>query len=596
MFMRFLLQSEVSDRKNIDLKSNFKSNGRVLNRKFSALALPLYFAISTLSFADSVTYFGVELPVDSTVAVQDGNTKVTVDGKSILVPQGDVPKKVASIYAADSELLQKNLKWEAVSTLLSEVLSKDEELAVQLLQSIFKTSNYLSEFVGQKLSAIGTNPATAPTLERALSSFDAQLPNPAVLCEAFAAVRETSRRLLQERSPKLVYRYQYQCTEYLQKRSQQLLTEGDLTNGIRIMGTISQLFADGGEAYLPLVTARNRLLQLESAIASGDYLSVSRHVKGLGEDPWLAPFSINLSRSVVQLTLESAIKDSKFGNALRLVPAIDYQRRTPRDHQLILNILEGITASEKDALLADSVSVSLGAFARKDPAIAKAYTSALERVVNEILTARNFQGVEPVLQRLFAVRPDPAPANDVVRGKVVEALLAAGMVFEARSVAAEMTSSVSPVLQLRLLLAGAYVEVGVLIGLIAATFLAVVFLVWGRRSRRPKPVAPKAKPQPKKGLEAEEEDEPPQPRRFVVYSHGIKVGQGLDEYSECLKVFSLKPGVSLQKIKVAYRNAVKTCHPDLNPNAGEAEAARFIQLTRTYEKLLELHEQRTGER
>lgn len=568
----------------------------MLNRKFGALALPLFFAFTNLSFADSVTYLGVELPVDAAIAVQDGHTKVTVEEKTVLVPEGDVPKKVASIYAADPELLQKKLKWEVVDRLLSEVAPKDEELSVQLLHSIFKTSNYLSEVVGHSLSALGSNPATATTLERALSSFDAQLSNPAVLCEAFASVRETSRRLLQERAPKLVYRYQYQCTEYLQKRSQQLLTEGDLANGIRIMGAISQLFADGGEAYLPLVTARNRLLQLESSISSGDYLSVSRHVKGLGDDPWLAPFSINLSRSIVQLTIESAIKDSKFGNALRLIPAIDYQRRTPKDHQLILKILEGINAPDKDALLADSVSVSLGAFARKDPAIAKAYTYALERVVEEMLAARNFQGIEPVLQRLFAVRPDPAPANDTVRGKVVEALLATGMVFEARSVAAEMTSSVSPILQLRLLLAGAYVEVGVLTGLVAAIFLAIVFLVWGRRSRRPKPVIPKKNIRPKKEVEEDEEDEQPQPRRFVVYSHGIKVGQGIDEYSECLKVFSLKPGVSLQKIKVAYRNAVKTCHPDLNPNAGEAEAARFIQLTRTYEKLLELHEQRTGER
>jgi hypothetical protein len=568
----------------------------VLNRNFGALALPIYLAISNLSFADSVSYLGVELPVDAAVAVQDGNTKITIGDKSTLVPQGDVPRKVVSMYATDPELLQKKLKWEVVSRLVSEVVSKDEELAVQLLQCIFKTSNYLADSVGPTLSSIGSNPETASALERALSSFDAQLPNPAVLCEAFAAVRETSRRLLQERAPRLVYRYQYQCTEYLQKRAQQLLTEGDLANGIRMIGAISQLFADGGEAYLPLVTARNRLLQLESAIANGDYLSVSRHVKGLGEDPWLAPFSINLSRSVVQVTLESAIKDSKFGNALRLVPAIDYQRRTPKDHQLILKILEGVSVSEKDALLADSVSVSLGAFARKDIAIAKAYTRALERVVQEILTARNFQAIEPVLQRLFAARPDPSPENDVVRSKVVEALLAAGMVFEARSVAAEMTSSVSPFLQLRLLLAGAYIEAGVLVGLIAAVLLAAVFLVWGRRSRRPKPVTHKAKPRPNKGVEIEEEDEPPQPRRFVVYSHGIKVGQGIDEYSECLKIFSLKPGVSLQKIKVAYRNAVKTCHPDLNPNAGEAEAARFIQLTRTYEKLLELHEQRTGER
>jgi curved DNA-binding protein CbpA len=81
-----------------------------------------------------------------------------------------------------------------------------------------------------------------------------------------------------------------------------------------------------------------------------------------------------------------------------------------------------------------------------------------------------------------------------------------------------------------------------------------------------------------------------------VYSHGIKLNQGLDEYTDCLRVFALRPGVSLQRIKVAYRNAVKTCHPDLNPNSGEDEANQFIRLTKTYERLLRLHEERTGEK
>jgi DnaJ-class molecular chaperone len=61
-------------------------------------------------------------------------------------------------------------------------------------------------------------------------------------------------------------------------------------------------------------------------------------------------------------------------------------------------------------------------------------------------------------------------------------------------------------------------------------------------------------------------------------------------------MFNLKRGASLQQIKVAYRNAVKTCHPDLNPNAGPEETARFITLTKTYERLLTLHAQQTGER
>ena len=83
--------------------------------------------------------------------------------------------------------------------------------------------------------------------------------------------------------------------------------------------------------------------------------------------------------------------------------------------------------------------------------------------------------------------------------------------------------------------------------------------------------------------------------RFVRYTPDLRGGAVRDEYEDLLSVFGVRPGVQLKHIKNAYRNAVKHCHPDLNKNTTSADADRFIYLTQAYDRLLRLHEQRTGE-
>jgi hypothetical protein len=66
----------------------------------------------------------------------------------------------------------------------------------------------------------------------------------------------------------------------------------------------------------------------------------------------------------------------------------------------------------------------------------------------------------------------------------------------------------------------------------------------------------------------------------------------VDEYAAGLKKFHLHPGASLANIKNAYRHVVKTLHPDINPRATKADTDIFIDLTKTYERILILHAER----
>jgi DnaJ-class molecular chaperone len=66
----------------------------------------------------------------------------------------------------------------------------------------------------------------------------------------------------------------------------------------------------------------------------------------------------------------------------------------------------------------------------------------------------------------------------------------------------------------------------------------------------------------------------------------------VDEYAASLKKFHLHTSASLADIKNAYRNVVKTLHPDINPRATKEDTDTFIDLTKTYERILVLHAER----
>jgi DnaJ-class molecular chaperone len=66
----------------------------------------------------------------------------------------------------------------------------------------------------------------------------------------------------------------------------------------------------------------------------------------------------------------------------------------------------------------------------------------------------------------------------------------------------------------------------------------------------------------------------------------------VDEYAAGLKKFHLHPTASLADIKNAYRHVVKTLHPDINRRATKEDTDTFIDLTKTYERLLVLHAER----
>jgi len=290
----------------------------------------------------------------------------------------------------------------------------------------------------------------------------------------------------------------------------------------------------------------------------------------------------------------------EIGKALEALPLIDFNRRTDREDDQIVKVLKEVRGKDQVSLRSSDVRRTLRVFSEKSDFVRDEYLGALSRILTDLIAQGNDIAIPHILEQVAEVRPDPSFDNDQIRLDWAELLLSRGDAHKAEEVLMGVTTGVPLPARLRMMVATInWLSVGLLVGCVAVLFA----IVQGKRARG------KGKGQAEQGeLKArrdrtrnaqggmQREDEDPQPRPFVAFAGGGRSEQALEQYDRCLAKFGLKAGVNLARIKVAYRNAVKSCHPDLNPNSTAADTEKFIELTKVYDELLKLHADRTGER
>lgn len=74
----------------------------------------------------------------------------------------------------------------------------------------------------------------------------------------------------------------------------------------------------------------------------------------------------------------------------------------------------------------------------------------------------------------------------------------------------------------------------------------------------------------------------------------LKQPRKLDEYSRLLELFNLDDSASEEEIKAAYRQVMREHHPDTSKEQTPEEVAKFIELKKAYERILEIKKGRFG--
>jgi hypothetical protein len=245
----------------------------------------------------------------------------------------------------------------------------------------------------------------------------------------------------------------------------------------------------------------------------------------------------------------------------------------------------------------------LWAYATKDPALKPLYIGLLERAIERVSEGTDISKGAVLLVGVRELRPDPSPENDTLRFMLATAAGENGQWEQAEALMKGVKTTIPR--RVRVML---YCKRHPLVVAIPVALLACLTFLWVRVKRTQRRVVAGVKSTARssdtgstvaQGREYSTEQSTEFERDKVESLHSLsksmRESRNQEEFDALLRVFGLNPNATMTEIKIAYRHAVKSCHPDRNPKGDEKTSDRFIELTRQYERLLVLFRERQGE-
>lgn len=549
----------------------------------SAVGLVIVGMSSTVGYADSVSFLNTPLPVDTVVDVDETHVKITLGGEEFVTVKDLAGSRVANVYARQPVLARK-LPWSAFTTLAATAgAGADGEFAKAAVHGAFASTELSEDEVTELIATITDSPSGRKLVADELATQTAPAREQSV-CVALTYMREDAERIKSLVQSSLGW-MQERCPMVLQRACQKVFQAGDAETAQRYLDAMSAFFPAGIPAVDAAKVASERLRGSEEAFRSGNFEKFESSLRVISMDPILKDgFSI-VAPTMTLAFAQKQLEAQRAGLALRSVASLDFSLRSNAHHEVLSKILAAITVDDVSVFSAPAVQKALWSYASKDEAIKSAYIQLLSSLIREIAsTPRADMGVV-LLSNLRELRPDPSVDNNALRVVLGEALLKQGRREVGSKLLAE--AGVSESASVKWMGFAVPLFVGIVGALVAQAIM---------RRRRTAHGATKQEEAPSNTIhdadDVEGSNEGRGARNFVSYTRNPAHVQELSEYEELLGKFSLQVGATSSDIKLAYRNAVKSYHPDLNPHGGQKEADMFISITKIYERLLELHQER----
>jgi hypothetical protein len=571
----------------------------VLKIRFTTSSLALLALVWAAPFpghSESVNYRGASFTVDTLTPVHPDQVTVSVGDSSFMVSEKDVGRRVALAYATDAKLA-KDMPWTNYLGFLEKLDGAEDRDILEASAKMFLSSQELG--IDERSQLSGTLmriDSGGSVLLAALESIGAASQSIPV-CMAIRGLDTAGRAAAKEKVPQVLLRHNAVCSEFLRKLARKHLSEGLVDESIQDLDVAISAFTVGPELDGAIVAARYRLAEMQNAFTSRDSFMYRTAFQEAAKDSFLADAFRSGRTAAAQRVAGTFLDEGRAVDALSVLTLIDFERRSESTHDLVLKALSQLGKQAPEVFKQERVLRVLTEFALKDESIKDLLVSMLDSVIGEDVARGDLSLAAVLLDAVRELRPDPSPQNDKLRFSWADRLLTQGQLAQAQAMIASASSGAPVMLRLNLLISSNPLLVLVSSATLIVCGLLLVFA--RRRSEAGKPqesVRQSVAPRKEEQRAEEGEEEHIRRARFVRYSPDLRGGGIRDEYADLLSVFGMYPGVKLSHIKNAYRNAVKNCHPDLNRNASSAEADRFIYLTQTYERLLQLHAERTGER
>lgn len=552
--------------------------------------------------AEAISYCGLNLTADQLRPIDNNNVKVSYAGEQVIIPNASVEHWLAERSLLDAQRLSKFSSRElgtfSVQCSDSEAMPVVAAAIVELLRRGDPQSFSSREFFDHSKRALDTMAAALEAGPWEKLVREGKSPGQIrLLSEALAEMFVRNPAWVKSKSLRLFYLLSEPISALLLMRVREELD----SNNIRFLEQV-------GEAYNTLgdTQAKDSMLFQEAARliteldkngfddeAVGNVIASARRV------PALLDLLYPTISKKIKNEIESQKAAGKIEQALATSNLLLPSRSSPELLALMRELLATVVAQPQLNLDERAYGI-LDQFAKRDPLLAQSYQRLLEARLMHLVEGGKVTESEKFLSHLVVIRPDPNKENDDLRYKQALAYKEQDLVLMAQDKLAQIQSGVGVTNSVRLMLVGSMWGPVLLGGLIFLTLAGLCWfffrdslkrlLIVKARPAKAKAVLPQRHVAKEESAE-ESRTEGAATSSFVRLDPLRAQNPIQSEYESKLAQFSLRRDAPLRNIKSAYRNAVKDCHPDLNPNQGREKIDRFAQLTKTYEEILELRKQ-----
>lgn len=525
---------------------------------------------------------GVIFYVDELTPLPDQqHVKFVLFGKDRISTQSQLPDAVIEAVAEHDPQLSQLKEGELVSLTLNSLQAGYPARAQRGFTAMLIRKDIAPATLSDAIRAFGKFSDALSMYRAALVALKPEQVSTPVLVDLYYLVGRADHDWFQIHLFKSAFDLRPQLKERALTDYKAALLAHDYHEMTSIVDFLGSLLGWLDDDYKRFRVVDSELRAAETDAEAGEFTKLNALLERSAKDTaWadlLAPYLPDLVRE----RAAGALKKSQPQFAIELLARLGPTSIDERTKEIVRKALAEVSPTAYP--LTDNAQVSrvLVNLAARDSGIRHLYGIYLQNQVLFSLDENRPAEADFHFNQYLVVNPDPSPENDALRLKLVFGLLKGGHRVTAQERFSELNEPIGLFDHLVLVLEGIYVEpykIAVMIFLFGGVLVFLVLRIMKGRAASP----------------ASTEHLPPSagprlPRAGLLQSLRYVLDPRFREYSRCLALFALTPGVELREVKNRYRDAVKEYHPDINKESEEGGSPEFIQLTLAYDRINELH-------
>ncbi len=545
---------------------------------YKKLIFCLFLLLSVNLFSDEVEIYGVKINVGDTYTIDDkeGQVGINLFGEESIVTKEELPKLVLK------KSLENNYKFEELDLskiVLSSLKNADKETAVLSFNQFLRNKYSLSSIRGL-IKEIFRLSNGRSFLDSSVSKNNDSLASKELVLVLFELGVSPQKQI------KLSEEDEISLMQEIEEEFYETLLKEDLSRIGEIIEFTKNNLTEK-KYFQKLDKIKNLYRQGNISLRQGNFRGAQKiaELLSLGKD-LPSTFSSSLVKSL-HLKAQTKLNAREYARTIEILSLVSVNYRTPTTHALLSDALKNYSLKDFSRLTNAQVEDFIRSLARKDPEIKKTYLEILENQSKYLVEEGYPRPVDEILSTILIFRNDPNPKNDAIRMEQLKLYSKQDKNTLAKDKLKDIKTPIGLFDKITLFFSGLYIDRSLAFFYSSLPFILLfifaLFRAWrNKRNHEAKNYV--------RGRKLESASAGSNSRSGEIFaSRKNSFSPEVSEYQRGLIALGLKPGDNLDTIKKTYRKLIKKVHPD-NPNVSEQDTERFLKLTNTYERVLELHD------